>query len=193
VERDRADLEPQSSEDEQKPDDQSRCGLGRLHVGKDQLAGFAVDEADPVSQQAGGKDTQDEKFEAGFVRCYVFAQVRHEHVKAEGGKLQCDEDRQQVVGRGHEHHSQRRHHHQEIIFPPEKAKPMDEFDRGQDDQDRGRDDEHLEKQRHAVDDKHVGEERAGDAGVIEPGEAPERADKPGDAQIGQLLFRQSRE
>ena len=66
------------------------------------------------------------------------------------------------------------------------------LDGRQNDQYRGADNEHFEKDRHAVQDEHVAEQRAGHMVHIKPGQTAECDDKACDAEIGQSLFGKAR-
>ncbi len=67
VEWNGADLKSKRGKDQQKPDDQAGCCLGGRHFRKDELTGFTIDQADPIGEQAGRKNTQDKKLEPSFV------------------------------------------------------------------------------------------------------------------------------
>ena len=61
---------------------------------------------------------------------------------------------------------------------------MDVVDGSQNDKNRRSNDEHFEEQGHPVEGEHVCEEGPGDVGDIEPGQAAEGGDEPGDGEIG---------
>ncbi len=70
---------------------------------------------------------------------------------------------------------------------------MNELDGCQNDEGCGGHDENLEEQRHPVDDEHAGEQGAGNAGEIEPGEGSQGHEEAGNAQVRQIFLRQARE
>ena len=71
-------------------------------------AGEAVDQRDAVEQHAGGQRAEHEIFEARFGRAQVVAVDRGDDVERQRLQLEAEIERDQVVGRDHQHHAERR-------------------------------------------------------------------------------------
>ena len=118
VEGEGAELEGDAAEDERharKAERGNRAG-GRLggegladlrevervgHAGD--RAERAVDEDDAHQEQGGAETARDEVFHAGFKGGGAAAQVAHEDVEADGGRLEGQEERHEVVGLRQQH------------------------------------------------------------------------------------------
>ena len=71
------------------------------------LAGEAVDQRDAVEQHARRQRAEDEILEAGLGRAQTVAVDRGDDVERQRLQLEAEIERDQVVGRDHQHHAER--------------------------------------------------------------------------------------
>jgi len=129
VEGEGAELEGDAAEDEghaREGERRDRAGLGLRGEGRADLrevervghagnrAERAVDEDDAHEEQGGAEAARDQVFHAGLERGLAAAQVADEHVEADGGRLQREEERDEVV-RLREQHERGGHDQQDVM------------------------------------------------------------------------------
>ena len=118
VEGEGAELEGDAAEDEGHAREGERRDRARGGLGGERLADLrevervghagdraerAVDEDDAHQEQGGAETARDEVFHAGFKGGGAAAQVAHEDVEADGGRLEGQEERHEVVGLRQQH------------------------------------------------------------------------------------------
>ena len=81
-------------------------------------AGRAVDERDAVEEHRRRERAEQEVLEAGLLRREAPAVERGEHVQRDRQDLERQEDRDEVVGRRHQHHAGGRAEHQREVLGP---------------------------------------------------------------------------
>jgi hypothetical protein len=120
VERDQRDLEAEPDQDEPDSGDHEGRGLARSQAGGhlDEVhgAGGAIEEGDPVDEEAGGKGAQDEVFESTLDRAWEAAPESRQDIEAHGHELEPDEQCDQVGALGEQQHAGRRHQNQVVIL-----------------------------------------------------------------------------
>jgi len=120
MERDGRDLETKTDDDEQDRQDQRRFVLhargGLRDAGEGDLSGEAVEEREPVEQDGGGEDAEDEVLHRSLVRLDVTLSPPGQQIEGAGGQLEGDEEDDQITGRCHDHRAQERGDEQEVVL-----------------------------------------------------------------------------
>ena len=147
VERDGRDFEAQAGDDEDNPD--GEAGRGEFGVGhgfgdvvEGHAAGEAVDQGDPVQQQARGQGTENEVFQASLGGTALIAGEGGQHIDRQAHQFEAEIQRHQAAGRDHQHHADGGEQHQDGdleaaqvgVFVVVEREHHAEADRGQDQQ-----------------------------------------------------------
>ena len=128
VEGEGTELEGDAAEDEGDTGERQRrnrirdglAGEGLTNLGEVERVGDtdgterAVDEHDTHQEESGTEAARDEVFHAGFKRGFAAAKVADEHVEADGGRLEREEERDEVI-RLHEEHERSGHDQEHMV------------------------------------------------------------------------------
>ena len=145
----------------------------------------AVDEGDPVHEEAGGERAQQEVLHGRLARLDARAEEAREHVERERHRLETQEDHDQVVGAGHDDHAHGREEHEDVELPRLLAAPAQVVHGQQEHEPGGVADDEVEEEGEIVEDDHAAEGR--DVGAPQEHGGHEGGDHAGQPHEPQML------
>ena len=122
-------------------------------------AGRAVDERDPVDEDARRERAEDEVLRGRLEGLRLALEVAGEDVLRERHELERDDDRHEVRPGRHEEHADGREEDEAVVLAARVRRRADEPQREEDRHDRREDQEDLEVEAEAVEDEHPAERR----------------------------------
>ncbi len=136
VEGRRRDLEEHAAADEDDPDDEEDGRLrrreGRRDARERERSRGAVDERDPVDEDARRERSEDEVLRGRLEGLRLALEIAREDVLRERHQLERDHDRGEVRSGGHEEHADRRKEDQAVVLAARVGRHADESQREQD-------------------------------------------------------------
>ena len=159
--------------------------------GRPIFPGDAVDEREPVQEDARGERSEDEVLERRLGRLGLALEVARQDVGGQGHRLERDVDRDQVVARRHEEHADAGKEQQRVVLPSRVRRLADEAHRREDRQKDREQDQALEKEREVVDDEGAAQDRGRPLGAPrhEDDENPRDRDRDRSEKAQELLPR----
>ena len=165
MERHNGDLEKQSDRRRDNRQQQNRvarlaCGDGLGNLPQAGRAAQAIEQRKAVCQKAAREGAQQQVLHRRFVRPQLAPQEADHNVEAERHQLEADEERDQVVARGHDRHAGLREQNQSVVLAAVGTLLLHVARRDDDGQHRRADKDSVEEDRKAVNDQGVVQSKA---------------------------------